>query len=169
MTKQRGFTLIELMVAVGILGILATLSVGMGTDMLRRQDVNGVAREMYSGLTLARAEAIRQNRKVKAQFTETQLRVFVDTIANNAFDDGEPVLLLYPKENPEREFPAELTMSPGVATFDAYGFSRDADGNFITFAALLVDARLNRAMRVESTVAGAIRIVEAEMPEEEEP
>lgn len=58
-TRQRGMTLLELMVVVGLVGVMAAVGAPLLDDYFDMQRARGAAREIASSLTLARAEAIR--------------------------------------------------------------------------------------------------------------
>lgn len=57
---ERGFTLIELMVTVSIMGILTALAAPSFTDMIARYKTSSMADQMVAMLTLARTEALRR-------------------------------------------------------------------------------------------------------------
>jgi type IV fimbrial biogenesis protein FimT len=59
-SRQRGFTLIEILVAVAILGILAALAMPSFTNTIRRFRADAVRDDFIASLQLARSEAIRR-------------------------------------------------------------------------------------------------------------
>ena len=65
----RGFTLIELMVAIVLLAILIKLSLPSFTAWINNTKVRTVAESLQTGIRLAQAEAVRQNRSVVLAFT----------------------------------------------------------------------------------------------------
>ena len=65
----RGFTLIELVVTIALLGILVMLSVPSFTGWIRNSQVRTVAEALQTGLRTAQAEAVRRNRQVVLSFT----------------------------------------------------------------------------------------------------
>ena len=67
--KNRGFTLIEALVVVTIIGILAALTVPAFTKMLERNRLKGAAEAVFNDLQLARTEAIKRNQDVKVSFS----------------------------------------------------------------------------------------------------
>lgn len=60
MTRQRGFTLGELMASVGIAGLLFSLGVPSLMDFQRNSAMTSAANQIVSGLNLARTEALKR-------------------------------------------------------------------------------------------------------------
>lgn len=69
--RSRGFTMIELMIGVTIIGVLLALALPSFTAMLQSARMNAAARSYQSGLQVARAEAIRRNLPVEFVLTDT--------------------------------------------------------------------------------------------------
>jgi type IV fimbrial biogenesis protein FimU len=65
--KSRGFTLIELIVVVVIVGIFAAMAMPMFSSSLHRSNVNSAANELYDLLQYARAEAVTRGTTVTIQ------------------------------------------------------------------------------------------------------
>jgi type IV fimbrial biogenesis protein FimT len=60
MHRQRGFTLIELIVAIAIGGILVAIGIPSYLDFVERNTITTTSNELLGGLLLARSEAVRQ-------------------------------------------------------------------------------------------------------------
>lgn len=102
--RSKGFTLIELMVVVAMLGVLAALAAPGFADMLRRQRVESMREEMQASISLARVEAISRGQSVVLRRTDPCPQVqalldwdcgwtaFADLNGNGAINAGEPVL-----------------------------------------------------------------------------
>jgi type IV fimbrial biogenesis protein FimT len=70
--KQKGFTIIELMTVVALIGIMAALAAPFFGSILEGRRLVGSADTLYSALQYARSESIKQNANVQ---------VYVDTAA----------------------------------------------------------------------------------------
>jgi len=71
MLKTKGFTVIELVVAIAIIGILLSLAVPSFTEMLMNAKIRNLAGSMANGLNMAKVEAVRRNMHVRFQLTTT--------------------------------------------------------------------------------------------------
>lgn len=69
--RQRGFSLIELMIAVSLMGILLVLGIPTMRELIQNAGLRGTAESVLRGLQLARTEAVRRNALVRFQFVST--------------------------------------------------------------------------------------------------
>jgi len=68
---QRGFSLIELMIGLVIMGILFTAGAPAFSDWIQNVRIRNSAESILNGLQLARAEAVRRNAPVRFQLTNS--------------------------------------------------------------------------------------------------
>lgn len=68
LARLRGFTMIELVIAVAIAAILLTLAAPSFRDFLGKKRVEGVATELSTDLQYARSEAVARNATVRVTF-----------------------------------------------------------------------------------------------------
>jgi type IV fimbrial biogenesis protein FimT len=99
---NSGFTLVELMIVVAIVGILAAIGAPSFQDMLNQTRASGLANELAASLNLARSEAIKRGTQVSvcksgnitaasptcstAANWQNGWLVFVDTSTSGTFD-----------------------------------------------------------------------------------
>lgn len=71
--KNKGFTLIELMVTIAVLGIIATIAAPSFGDMVAKQNLKRSTNELLGVLNQARSKAVleRRNVKIELQSAET--------------------------------------------------------------------------------------------------
>ncbi|TAK65675.1 MAG: prepilin-type N-terminal cleavage/methylation domain-containing protein [Betaproteobacteria bacterium] len=61
---QEGFTLIEILIVIAIVGILASIAAPSFNELIKSQRIKSMATDLNSSLTLARSEAIKRNKNV---------------------------------------------------------------------------------------------------------
>lgn len=62
--KIRGFTLIEMMLVIAILGIILAMAIPSFSDLLARRRVDAAANEFLGAFNLAKSEAVKRNAQI---------------------------------------------------------------------------------------------------------
>jgi prepilin-type N-terminal cleavage/methylation domain-containing protein len=122
--KNSGFTIIELIVVLGIIAILLAIAVISGRDALNKYRVESQTKQMYADLMNARVSAMSKNRKYFVTPAATQYTIYEDT--NNG-PDGDGVLqaasdrqVMQRNLNPTYA----VTMIPAAAVVDTINFDQ---------------------------------------------
>lgn len=98
---KKGFTLMELLIVIAIIGILSAVAFPMITATLPKYRLRAAARELVIDFKKAKIEAVKRNRSVLLQFTlETvgnpdaggSYLFFVDEDGNGNFNAGDTTL-----------------------------------------------------------------------------
>ena len=90
--SHKGFTLIELMIVIAIMGIIATMAVPSYQTFMAQRRLNGAARQVMSDLMAARMQAITQNNEFKVFFPDNhQYQILDDDDNDGIADTGEAV------------------------------------------------------------------------------
>ena len=105
--SQRGFTLIEIMISLTVLGILLMIALPNFSEWLQNQQLRAASEATLNGLQVARAAAIRRN--VPVQFVSGPATAWTVTevgtgvvVQSRAHEEGSPN--------------AVLTITPAAAT-----------------------------------------------------
>lgn len=79
MKRKNGFTLIEILVAIAIIGILAAIGTASFTGLVGRYNVNNQTKTMYTDIMTARAMAATKNRVHFVNLSANQYAIYDDT------------------------------------------------------------------------------------------
>jgi len=84
--NQRGFTLVELMVLVGIIGLVAAIAVPSFSGYMRANRIDATADMIASDMALARAMAVAQGRVMRFEGAATGYLI-TDPLGGNVLRD----------------------------------------------------------------------------------
>lgn len=130
MKKANGFSLLELMVVVIIIGILAGLSVFGYRNFTIKNEINNQTKAMYADLIKLRMLAMRSNRMTFMELTSDNYIGYEDTNENEVLDTATDKIVLQAHKNPDITFSSKgMFVHPvsfsggGFISFNARGFS----------------------------------------------
>ena len=90
--RSRGFTIVEMLMVVAIIGIFAGLAAPSMADLLASTAVKGAATDLYSSLIIARSEAIkRRTNATVAPVGADWTSGWTVTIGGNVFQKVDPL------------------------------------------------------------------------------
>lgn len=128
MRGARGFTMIELIVTIGILGILMAAAAPSVRDMIMNNRMTSLTNDMLSDFAAARSEAAKRGQRVvicknatgptantacdNASAWKDGWLLYVDADNDSTLDVGETIFRV------RQSWPVEITITPGGAITD---------------------------------------------------
>ncbi len=129
LTRQKGFTLIESMVVIAILGIVSSIALPELGSWVRNSRVQSTADSVVAGFQMAKSEAVRRNVDVRLTLNDDSSWVIGCDIVNTDDADGDGVedcpAIIKQRDAKDGSKDMSLTIAPGSAQSVVYtGFGR---------------------------------------------
>jgi len=153
MRKDKGFTLVEMIVVIAIMGIVSAVAIPNFYSYAAGMRLRSASRDLYSTLQSTRMKAVRQNTRWAVQFdapTPTNYRV-IDCGIDNICGNGDDSLKIPTSISQQY---AGVSMSQNFAG-NRVEFNSEGTCNLGTVA--LTNAS-GGASSVEVTVSGRVRV-----------
>lgn len=172
-----GFTLIELLVVIGLIGLLALISIPYFQGIIRRGRLQNAASSFGTSLLRARLQAVKRGNNVGLSVTNDSSNpnygnqvIFIDTNANNTLDAGDTVLQLIPMP-PDAgsrflqiaiDVPNQASPSTAATTFafvfTPFGSATNANASGAVADAVYVSDNLGNILQVSVPMATSGKI-----------
>jgi len=81
-TRQTGLTLVELMIAIAVVGVLLTIGLPSFSNMIDTNRLKGAAETLYGNIQRARSESIKRNDDIYVNFSADGSATWVYGVSN---------------------------------------------------------------------------------------
>jgi len=117
--NNKGFTLVELLIIIGIIIALLSIAGYAYNAYMVRYNIEKEIKELYADLMTARMRALQENQQYLIQLTATSYTTYIDEDEDGAVDDpGDTLVDDLSKSN----LPYEIT-GANIITFDQRGLA----------------------------------------------
>ena len=93
MQKQTGFTLVELLIVIGMIALISLIAIPNVIGMLPDYRLRSAAHDLFSNFQKAKLEAVKRNINTAVCFSAGGYTVFVDADDDFVQDGGEDVVV----------------------------------------------------------------------------
>lgn len=119
--REGGFTLIEILIAVAILSIGASLAIPSYLDWISRYQLREAITTIQSNLMMARMAAMNRNKVVNVNFTLTSGQVTVNSLDSSNASVLPPTTMMGHVTAVDVTNSAGTFVTPGVISFNSLG------------------------------------------------
>jgi len=153
MKESKGFTLIEVIVVMAVVGIMVTIAGISLVSSSRNAELRSSSRELYSQFQRAKLESIKRNLPVAIIFvSSTRYQIFIDNNNDKVLDSGEDIL-------------ADIKTKNGVA-FQNINFGGDSKTGFTSRgrptggagSVEIVNTVTSKKFKLTTTLAGYVHL-----------
>lgn len=162
--KMRGFTLIEILVAIAILAIVMAIAIPDFTSTIQNNTIATISNDLISSINLARSEAVKRNVTVSICATSNSnftacgnnwnlgWLVFVNPTGGNALSNTAAAPLLRIQRINDQSATIATTPTVGILTYSGNGFTATGTGNLsITIKATGCTTDSGRRIAISAT------------------
>jgi prepilin-type N-terminal cleavage/methylation domain-containing protein len=169
--SQRGVTLIEMLLVVGVMGVIGAMGTAQIVNVRRSMQGDGAMRVVMNQLNIAREMAVTQRRNMDIRFVGTnwiqivrrEIPAGTTTLSSMAFE-GSVVYKLIPTvttDTPDTFGLANAPLSFGAATtftFSSDGTLIDQSGNPLNGTIFLAVSNISASQRAVTIMGGTGRV-----------
>lgn len=123
--KNKGFTLIELMVTIAVLGIIATIAAPSFSNLLEKQNLNRSTEELIGQLNSARSKAVLERREVTVRLNsldaDTPNRLNWSPRGQAVLKTGSPTTITFQLSGGIQDFAADISGQPFIICNESGG------------------------------------------------
>lgn len=123
--KNKGFTLIELMVTIAVLGIIATIAAPSFSNLLEKQNLNRSTQELIGQLNSARSKAVLERREVTVRLNsldaDTPNRLNWSPRGQAVLKTGSPTTITFQLSGGIQDFAADIGGQPFIICNESGG------------------------------------------------
>jgi len=149
--SKSGFTLVEVIIAMGLMAIMAAIATPNVAHYMKSQRLAGACRQLFTDFTNARSQAISQNNNIIIELTNHKsYRIIRDINNNSTVDTGETGITrsIQPMYH-------DVTFNTGAVSFKPIFYPNGTGNNGTIY---VTSSSLSRTKKITISTAGRIKI-----------